>query len=99
MTTNPMYGGTFEEWLNDRPISRQQADAESERFAELATAERDHYQAKLNEACQAIRSVPSHMLDSAFIAQVLCTLSCNAVSNGGLEKEVDALDIAIGDIE
>ena len=99
MTTNPMYGGTFEEWLNDRPISRQQADAEFERFAELATQERAHYEAKLNEACAAIQSIPRHMIDAVFVAQVLYTLSSAAASNGGLKKEVDALDIAICEVE
>lgn len=99
MSTSPLYGGTFSEWLNDRPISRQQTQAEAVRFADLASQESAHREAKLTEACAAIRSVPSQMITGAFIAQILSTLSCAAAANGGLEKEVDALDICIFEVE
>lgn len=98
MTQNPIYGGSFEEWLNDRPVSSKQAQAEAARLDDALYQSEQAYQRLLNEACAAIRACPSEVLDRAFIAQVIYTLSTKA-SECRLEKVADVLDEAVVEIE
>lgn len=99
MTTNPMHGGTFEEWLNVRPLSAREVASDHERELDAAWEANEARQAHLNKVCAAIRACPADLLDRAYIAQVLNTLAAAAHGNKSLDAEIDALDICIGEVE
>ena len=88
----------LDETTNERPLTAAQQAAEDAHWDSIAADKEDGYQASLSNACMAIRSCPVDLLDAAFIAQVIYTLS-TAASAAKLESIVDCLDAAVCEFE
>lgn len=73
-------------------------EAEERRAIEAAHADQEQRTAQLNAACHAIRSTPIRLVDSAFITQVLNTLSAKAFEANMMEV-VDSLDSCAIEVE
>lgn len=71
--------------------SETRYEAEERRDIEARHADQEQYTAQLNAACHAIRSMPFRLVDSAYITQVLDTLSSKAFE-ANMPKACDELD-------
>lgn len=58
----------------------------------------DMYEHHINDACRAIQQTPFHLVDSAFIGQVLSTLACKAVE-ASLPEIADELDVLACEVQ
>lgn len=78
--------------------SETRYEAEERRDLEDRHADQEQYTAQLNAACHAIRSMPIRLVDSAFITQVLNTLSSKAFEANMMDV-VDSLDSCAIEVE
>lgn len=58
-------------------LSCHQAD--EAHWAQVEADSAAAYEHHINDACRAIQQTPFHLVDAAFIGQVLSTLACKAV--------------------
>jgi formiminotetrahydrofolate cyclodeaminase len=77
--------------------SETRCQAEERRDLEARYEDQEQRTAQLNAACRAIQSTPFRLIDSAFIVQILNTLSCKADEGNKVEivDELDACAIAV----
>lgn len=78
--------------------SESRYEAEERQDIEARYADQEQRTAQLNAACRAIQSTPFRLVDSAFIAQVLATLSAKA-DEANMTEVVDALDACHAEVE
>lgn len=78
--------------------SETRYQAEERRDREARHEAQEQRTAQLNAACRAIQSTPHHLVDSAYIAQVLATLSAKA-DEANMPEVVDALDACHAEVE
>jgi hypothetical protein len=77
--------------------SETRDQAEERRDLEARYADQEQRTAQLNAACHTIRSTPYRLTDSAFMVQLLNTMSCKAYEAGmaDVADELDACAIAV----
>lgn len=69
-----------------------QSQADEAHWAQVEADSAAAYEHHINDACRAIQQTPFHLVDSAFIGQVLASLSSKAAEAGIEEAIVDGLD-------
>lgn len=91
MTNSPNYEPRTSDFM-----TRQQCEDIADAAAAQARAEA--YEHHINQACRAIQLTPIALVDSAYISQVIYTLSCRA-SDARMEEVADELGAVAMEID
>lgn len=82
---------------DDGPLlTRDQAD--DAHWAQVDADRAAAYEHHINDACRSIQQTPFHLVDSAFIGQVLSTLGCKA-QEAMLPEVAESIEILAMEVE